>query len=63
MNSFIKLKNLTQLPKRTLNTQFSEEIVNMDLKSVVEKLNFFAPLRLAESWDNVGLLIEPHTPR
>lgn len=31
------------------------------LSDVVTKLNEFAPLSLAESWDNVGLLIEPST--
>lgn len=31
----------------------------MDLKDVVNKLNEFAPLRLAKEWDNVGLLVEP----
>jgi len=31
----------------------------MDLKEVVNKLESFAPSTLAESWDNVGLLIEP----
>jgi len=33
------------------------------LKSVVEAMNNFANVSLAESWDNVGLLIEPTTPR
>lgn len=33
------------------------------LAQVVDTLNAFAPLRLAESWDNVGLLIEPACPR
>jgi len=31
----------------------------MDLKQVVSKLEELAPLSLAESWDNVGLLVEP----
>lgn len=31
----------------------------MDLKSVVRKLEDMAPTRCAESWDNVGLLLEP----
>ena len=31
----------------------------MDLKKVVGKLEILAPTSLAESWDNVGLLIEP----
>lgn len=35
----------------------------LDLTQVVDALNTFAPLHLAESWDNVGLLIEPNQPR
>ncbi|MCL4130793.1 UNVERIFIED_CONTAM: hypothetical protein GTU68_009466 [Idotea baltica] len=35
----------------------------MDFKKVVKKLNEFAPLSLAESWDNVGVLIEPPNMR
>uniref|UniRef100_A0A3P8Z484 NIF3-like protein 1 n=1 Tax=Esox lucius TaxID=8010 RepID=A0A3P8Z484_ESOLU len=31
----------------------------MDLKDVLEILEQLAPLSLAESWDNVGLLVEP----
>jgi putative NIF3 family GTP cyclohydrolase 1 type 2 len=31
----------------------------MKLSEVVAKLNLFAPESLAESWDNVGLLLEP----
>lgn len=31
----------------------------MKLEKVVEKLENFAPLSFAESWDNVGLLIQP----
>lgn len=34
----------------------------MDLKSVVKKLQQFADPSLAESWDNVGLLVEPTPP-
>lgn len=32
------------------------------LSQVVQFLTSFAPLSLAESWDNVGLLVEPCTP-
>ena len=32
---------------------------NMELKEVVSTLQDLAPTSLAESWDNVGLLIEP----
>ena len=35
----------------------------MKLKSVVESLQEIAPLHHAGSWDNVGLLINPLTPR
>lgn len=34
----------------------------MDLKEVTKKLNEFAPLHLAQNWDNVGLLVEPSPP-
>uniref|UniRef100_A0A8C4TND9 NIF3-like protein 1 n=1 Tax=Erpetoichthys calabaricus TaxID=27687 RepID=A0A8C4TND9_ERPCA len=34
----------------------------MDLQMVVSNLEKLAPLSLAESWDNVGLLIEPSPP-
>ncbi|XP_054826208.1 NIF3-like protein 1 [Eublepharis macularius] len=34
----------------------------MDLKVLVSLLNDFASLSLAESWDNVGLLVEPSPP-
>ncbi|TSK14499.1 NIF3-like protein 1 [Bagarius yarrelli] len=35
----------------------------MDLKTVVDILEQLAPLSLAESWDNVGLLVEPGKQR
>jgi len=37
----------------------SSSAVAMDLSEVVSKLESLAPSSLAESWDNVGLLIEP----
>lgn len=33
------------------------------LGEIVQKLNGFASEKSAESWDNVGLLIEPATPK
>ena len=36
---------------------------NMELKQVVSQLQVLAPTSLAESWDNVGLLIEPSTEK
>nr|CAD7588514.1 unnamed protein product [Timema genevievae] len=35
----------------------------LPLKHVLSKLHAFASPALAESWDNVGLLVEPVTPR
>ncbi|RVE59539.1 hypothetical protein OJAV_G00189690 [Oryzias javanicus] len=35
----------------------------MELKETLQVLEQIAPLSLAESWDNVGLLIEPSRPR
>ncbi|XP_070783257.1 NIF3-like protein 1 [Enoplosus armatus] len=35
----------------------------MELKEVLQVLEELAPLSLAESWDNVGLLVEPSKPR
>ena len=34
----------------------------IQLKDVVSRIEQIAPPRLAASWDNVGLLIEPQTP-
>lgn len=33
------------------------------LSSVVDEFTRLAPLTLAESWDNVGLLVEPSQPK
>uniref|UniRef100_A0A8C8VR97 NIF3-like protein 1 n=1 Tax=Pelusios castaneus TaxID=367368 RepID=A0A8C8VR97_9SAUR len=46
------LQSLLVLPSRCF----------MDLKALVSSLNDFASLSLAESWDNVGLLVEPSPP-
>ena len=37
----------------------SSSLSNMDLKSIVSKLEEIAPSKFAETWDNVGLLVEP----
>lgn len=37
-------------------------VLTMDLKEVVRRLNLFASTSLAETWDNVGLLVEPSAP-
>lgn len=40
-----------------------EEQNYFTLYEMVRVLEEFAPLNLAENWDNVGLLIEPSKPR
>jgi putative NIF3 family GTP cyclohydrolase 1 type 2 len=37
------------------------ENCGLSLNDVIEKLDNFAPKSLAESWDNVGLLVQPIT--
>lgn len=41
---------------------FPRSAGHMDLEGVLEVLEHLAPLSLAESWDNVGLLVEPSKP-
>ena len=41
----------------------TSSLTNMELKKVVSNLQILAPTSLAESWDNVGLLIEPSTEK
>jgi len=36
--------------------------IGMDLSAVIGQLESFAPIKLAETWDNVGLLVEPSPP-
>ncbi|KAK7123128.1 hypothetical protein R3I94_020044 [Phoxinus phoxinus] len=42
---------------------FPHSAGHMDLQGVLGVLEHLAPLSLAESWDNVGLLVEPSKPR
>jgi hypothetical protein len=42
-----------------LGGYFQSREMGLKLKEVVARLNTFAPLSLAASWDNVGLLVEP----
>ncbi|KAK3892014.1 hypothetical protein Pcinc_004139 [Petrolisthes cinctipes] len=50
---------LHQPLKRCLSARF----YSMELSAVVKKLEELAPVSLAESWDNVGLLVEPYTKK
>ena len=39
-----------------------DSLAGLPLKKVVNNLESIAPTSLAESWDNVGLLVEPSSP-
>uniref|UniRef100_A0A0C9QZB1 NIF3-like protein 1 n=1 Tax=Fopius arisanus TaxID=64838 RepID=A0A0C9QZB1_9HYME len=58
---------LTNLLNSTASLVFKRTLSKMTrgrtLQNVVSELNKFAPLNLAEKWDNVGLLIEPYKAR
>ncbi|XP_061765420.1 NIF3-like protein 1 isoform X1 [Nerophis ophidion] len=52
------------IPQTSLNNSHKGPAPSqMELKEVVKVLEDIAPLSLAESWDNVGLLVEPSKPR
>ena len=58
MLNFIR-KNVLINVSRSFTVSSKQQNNIMDLKKVVSQLQSFAPTSLAESWDNVGLLIEP----
>lgn len=49
--------------KQFLNSARFSHTMGLPLKIVIDSLNSFADLKLAASWDNVGLLIEPTEPK
>lgn len=46
---------------REYSVMANAENCGLSLNDVIEKLDNFAPKSLAESWDNVGLLVQPIT--
>lgn len=46
-----------------IQSRMASSSTGLALKSVLEEFNRLAPLTLAESWDNVGLLVEPSDPK
>ncbi|XP_053135259.1 NIF3-like protein 1 isoform X2 [Hemicordylus capensis] len=61
----MQLSCLKRIPRQFLHVQSLiawTSRSSMDLKVLVSSLNDFASLSLAESWDNVGLLVEPSPP-
>lgn len=51
------------ITKLITSRNFSSIKMSNSLADIVQKLNGFASEKSAESWDNVGLLIEPATPK
>ena len=60
---FLARKAVGQLQVTNTAIHLSACHTNMDLKKVVKTLESLAPTSLAESWDNVGLLIEPSSQK
>lgn len=62
LGSHNTIVNTDLIPQRNRSMD-NPSIVGVPLDEVVSQLNSFAAVSLAESWDNVGLLIEPYTSR
>ncbi|XP_065663545.1 NIF3-like protein 1 isoform X2 [Hydra vulgaris] len=56
------LKKTAAFRKLNQRNLASVHSIGMELKEVVAKLESFASTKLAENWDNVGLLIQPSSP-
>ena len=65
----VKLRSSLELRSKYLSLNqihFSTEMAqtsSLELKKVIEIFESWAPPRLGEKWDNVGLLIEPTPPK
>lgn len=57
---YILIRHNKQLPTMT---DIKPNKIGLPLEEVVDALQKFANISLAESWDNVGLLIEPTSPK
>lgn len=64
-SAFLAAKKVSRTLKTFSQPAFHHTSLNkfagMELNDVVSKLNEFAPISLAEKWDNVGLLVQPFT--
>lgn len=56
----VKTNKLNKFFTKVNSKQFSVSKMGVPLGDVLKKLQQIAPLKLAESWDNVGLLVEPN---
>ncbi|XP_030762729.1 NIF3-like protein 1 [Sitophilus oryzae] len=60
INHKVSLKeNLSYIYRHFVYQTLSQSTMSLKLNDVIKKLESIAPLNLAESWDNVGLLVEP----
>lgn len=57
------VRHLVKNQFRIIKFHNTAAMSSLTLSSVVDEFNRLAPLSLAESWDNVGLLVEPSTPK
>lgn len=57
------VRHLVRQPFHQLSFHGAAVMSSLTLGSVVDEFNRLAPLSLAESWDNVGLLVEPSRPK
>ncbi|XP_071519074.1 NIF3-like protein 1 isoform X1 [Panulirus ornatus] len=55
--------NLVSSLRQSVGKYLQFRHYSMHLTEVVKQLNSLAPTSLAESWDNVGLLVEPYTKK
>nr|KAF6450768.1 NGG1 interacting factor 3 like 1 [Molossus molossus] len=63
LSSHIRLVRLVPTTVRLVHSLIHNPSCSfMDLKALISSLNDFASLSFAESWDNVGLLVEPSPP-
>lgn len=57
--NFCSAHSIFRTSQRYIMSTGDENCTGLPLKTITAKLLEFAPASLAESWDNVGLLLEP----
>ncbi|CAG9771647.1 unnamed protein product [Ceutorhynchus assimilis] len=59
-NSFRKVSTtLSNFQHKNFSLKVDKNMVGLQLKEILKNFESIAPLKTAESWDNVGLLVEP----
>lgn len=64
ISRILSIKPLISFTKKraSMSSQATGSSGGLHLQDVVNRLESYAPTSLAESWDNVGLLLEPSSP-